>query len=68
MGQHETRSAWFKAGHWFGRDDERGANEGLSRREIKALREENSRPWGQSWWASDAVKNRASQAKKGRRH
>jgi hypothetical protein len=65
MGQKETKDAWFKAGHWLSRrDNERGHNEGLSARERKALAEENRKPWGKSWWAEDAVKNRAKDAQK----
>lgn len=65
MGQKETSDAWFKAGHWFRRNDnQRGANEGLSRREIKALEEENMRPWGRREFAQQRVINRAKAAKK----
>lgn len=67
MGQHETKSAWFKAGHWLpGRDNERGANEGLSRREIKALEAENSRPWGRKEFSKAAVSDRAKKAQRKR--
>jgi hypothetical protein len=61
--QNRTRNAWFRAGHSIPSDDShRGANEGLSRREIRALAEENSRPWGLNWFARDAVKARAEEA------
>ena len=61
--QNRTRNSWFKAGHHIPNDDsERGANEGLSKREIRALAEENSRPWGLSWMASGAVTRRAKEA------
>jgi hypothetical protein len=65
MGQNETRDAWFRAGTWLSRrDNARGANEGLTRREIKALEEENTRPWGRSMFASASVSRRAEAAKK----
>lgn len=65
--QNRTRNSWFKAGHHIPSDDsERGANEGLSKREIRALAEENSRPWGLNWFARDAVKARAEEAQRGR--
>ena len=65
--QNRTRNSWFKAGHHIPSDDsERGANEGLSRREIKALAEENSRPWGLSMFSRAAVTRRAEQAHGGR--
>jgi len=65
MGQKETSDAWFKKGYWFGRSDpERGANEGLSKREIRALAEENNRPWGRKQWAKDHVSKRAAAAQK----
>lgn len=41
--------ALFRAGHWVpGADNQRGANEGLSSREIKALEAENGTAWGRS--------------------
>lgn len=44
-----SRDAWWKKGHHIPtRDSQRGENEGLSAREIKALDEENTRPWGLS--------------------
>jgi hypothetical protein len=61
--QEETRESWFKKGHVLARrDEERGANEGLGKRERKALSEENTKPWGKSWWAEDAIKKRARDA------
>jgi hypothetical protein len=68
MGQKETSDAWFKRGFWFPKvDPHRGKNEGLSPREIRSLNKENSKPWGQSWWATDAVTKRATRAQKGRK-
>jgi hypothetical protein len=60
----ETKGSWFKSGSWLATsDNHRGANEGLSRREIRALEAENSNAYGKkSWWASDTVKSRARQA------
>jgi hypothetical protein len=42
----ETRAAWFKAGYLLARDNERGANEGLDPRTIRALDEENTVAFG----------------------
>lgn len=42
----QVRSGLFKRGVLTHRDSQRGDNEGLGPREIKALAEENSRPWG----------------------
>jgi hypothetical protein len=64
MGQGETKSAWWNAGFHLPKDSERGKNEGLSAREIRALSEENMRPWGQSIFASSAVSRRAANAQK----
>ena len=63
--QDKTRDEWFKKGIWLERrDTHRGANEGLNARERKALADENSKPWGQTWWAEDAVKKRVKEAQK----
>lgn len=68
MGQKETSGAWFKAGFWLPkRDTHRGLNEGLGKRERRSLQKENTRPYGKSWWAEDAVKNRAKRAQQGRK-
>ena len=63
--QDKTREEWFKKGIWLERrDTARGANEGLNARERKALADENSKPWGKSWWAEDAIKKRVVEAQK----
>lgn len=64
--QQETRDTWFKAGHWLPRRDDalRTGNMGLGSRERRALSEENSRPWGQSIFATRAVTDRAHAAQK----
>jgi hypothetical protein len=68
MGQRETSESWFKAGFWLPkRDTHRGLNEGLGARERRSLSKENTKPWGQSWWANDAVTKRATRAQKGRK-
>lgn len=57
MGHKETRDGWFKAtGDTGSRDNERGANEGLSKREIKALADENSKAWGRKFGAMHVSK------------
>lgn len=60
-----SRGAWWNAGHHVPRrDNQRGANEGLSQREIRALDRENSRPWGQSIFASSSISDRAKEAQR----
>jgi hypothetical protein len=65
MGQQETYNEWFRRGMWLGKSDsQRGKNEGLSDREIRALNEENSRPWGQKMFAEGFISDRAKKAQK----
>jgi hypothetical protein len=55
-----SRAKWWNAGHHVpSTDNQRGANEGLSAREIRALAEENTRPWGMSSYPRDAIARRA---------
>lgn len=58
-----SRGAWWNRGHHIpSRDNQRGDNEGLSAREIRALEEENSRPWGLS--PAGRISARAKRAKR----
>ena len=55
-------SGLFKGGHWLpGADNQRGANEGLGAREIKALESENGTAWGLSR-AAAVIAERCRQA------
>lgn len=64
MGQKETSKAWFMKGFLLPRRDKhRGENEGLGQREIDALDEENTRPYGMSWYSNEAVKKRGKKAR-----
>lgn len=63
-----NRTEWWNRGHHVpSRDNQRGANEGLSAREIRALDEENSRPWGLSPAPRIAARARDAQRGRGRR-
>lgn len=64
--QAETRESWFKRGILLPRRDESLASGllGLGSRERRAIQQENSRPWGKSWWAEAAVADRGRQAKR----
>jgi hypothetical protein len=60
----ELRDGLFRQGILTPRGDrERGANEGLSAREIKGLSEENGRAWGLHF-GSGFIKQRARDAQK----
>lgn len=63
----KLKNGLFKRGVVVTRgDSHRGHNEGLSPREIKALKEENSSPWGQSMFRTGAIKDRAEKARRRR--
>lgn len=61
-----SRGAWWNRGHIIASDDHAlsHGNLGLGRRERRALAEENSRPYGLSWWAAGAVTDRAKEAQR----
>jgi hypothetical protein len=64
----ELKKGLFKHGILTPRsDNQRGANEGLSRREIKDLSAENFSPWGRSSLREQAIKDRGQQAQRGRK-
>jgi nitrogen fixation protein FixH len=63
---NNTRKSWWNSGHVISNDDHHNSmfNLGLSGRERRALARENSRPWGQSTFASKSVSDRAKEAQR----
>ena len=61
-----SRSAWWNSGRPISNDDHvnHPLNLGLGSRERRALSEENSRPWGQSLFASSIISERTKEAKR----
>lgn len=64
----ELKTGLFKRGILTPRrDNQRGDNEGLSAREIKALSAENFSPWGRRSLREQAINDRANKAQRGRK-